>query len=141
MKDLKFRTPVKCQNGHKAFWYWNPKQSELLHIEASLCPEPKICDCIEDHPNGGNGGWLRDGDDQMFIGNFKEVGDIYEGDILKHPDGMTFLVRWDKSFSGFRGYYGPSCSETYSVLLQIGDRGMAKIIGSTHLTPELMPWK
>ncbi len=42
MKELKFRTPVKCQNGHKAFWYWSV--SGMWDIKTIKSPE-SVCNC------------------------------------------------------------------------------------------------
>lgn len=133
MKNLKFRTPVKCQNGHKAFWYWKPNW-QLFTLNTIKMPDREICKCSK---FGLGEGWFRDGDDQMFIGDFFHAGEIYEGDIFKHPDGTVFVIEWDICFSGFRGSYGKHGNS--SVILQIDDKGQAVKIGSTHLTPELIP--
>ena len=64
MKNLKFRTPVKCQNGHKAFWYWMGPPMSFGVIETVQMP-PERCGCSRIDFGKGR---TRDGDDQMFIG-------------------------------------------------------------------------
>ena len=52
MKDLKFRTPVKCQNGHKEFWYWKHSDRHFLQIETIQKPPDNTCDSLAIHHTG-----------------------------------------------------------------------------------------
>ncbi len=148
MKDLKFRTPVKCQNGHKAFWYWRPKQEGILHAETIRHPDE--CGCHSFVVNGIHipvlGGWSRDGDDQMFIGEIDFIGiDIYSGDILdtnleKYPeDSSPYVVVFESgAFRSLRKDWPKTIQKPIverEEIFTLEDR----IIGSTHLTPELLP--
>ena len=138
--EHKFRTPVKCQNGHKAFWHWKPKKNTILKVETIKHPEDCAClitvnNGIPVHPIG----WIRDGDDQMFTGLKGKHGiEIYNGDIILYDDEHR-----DKSIVVFEygafqvesvgGSFPGECwtfSEDYL--------GEYEVIGSTHLTPELV---
>ena len=84
MIQLQFRTPVVCQNGHKAFWYWYIKGNEITDMgevsQVGVLSDQK-CGC----PKQGLGeGYVRAGPDQMFTGWYdRDTGvEIYEGDIV-----------------------------------------------------------
>ena len=67
----------------------------------------------------------------------KKDVDIYAGDILKHPNGELFIVKWDDAFCGFRAFYKHD-SVSSSILLQIKERGLAVVVGNIHENPELL---
>lgn len=85
-QDLfKFRTPVVCQNGHKAFIYWELYQggSQINVIKTEGVPADQSCEC----PKFDFGeGWRRAGKDQQCTGikTWLENKLIYEGDILQN---------------------------------------------------------
>ncbi|MCK5609258.1 hypothetical protein KAR91_45710 [Candidatus Pacearchaeota archaeon] len=134
--EHKFRTPVKCQNGHKAFWYWKHSDRHFLQIETIQKPPDNTCGCSKFAIGEG---WERDGDDQMFTGLKGKHGiEIYNGDIILYDDEHR-----DKSIVVFEygafqvesvgGSFPGECwtfSEDYL--------GEYEVIGSTHLTPELV---
>ena len=78
---MKFRTPVACQNLHRAFWYWETDEKDIGHVTHYGVPDNQKCSC----PKQGLGeGYIRAGRDQMFAGvTDKNTGkDIYEGDLV-----------------------------------------------------------
>lgn len=142
MKNMKFRTPVKCQNDHKAFWYWKIPPMSFGVIETVHMP-PEKCGCST--IDFGEG-WSRDGDDQMFIGIQDALGiDIYEGSIMdsnpdKYPEDLSpyVIIFEDGSFRTLRSEWPENLKKPIvdkSSIECLEDR----IIGSTHLTPELIP--
>ncbi len=154
MKDLKFRTPVKCQNGHKAFWYWKHSYNGLFKTEMVKHPEPCGCPEFSMGLEGGYPGWSRDGDDQMFIGRKDELGiDVYDGDIVERNGYNTHIGIVDFVNGHFvikrKPFYYESGEEYRILSLEDDDykdgkvsttfEVKLKIIGSTHLTPELIP--
>ena len=143
MKNFKFRTSVKCQNGHKAFWYWRPHRMGIMEVETIKMPERCGCSTF-----AIGEGWERDGDDQMFIGLLdfgKDPKEIYTGDILetnleKYPEDSSpyIIIFEDGAFRSLRKDWPESLQkpivDKFSLHI-LEDR----IIGSTHLTPELIP--
>jgi hypothetical protein len=81
MYELHFRTPVACQNGHKALWYWSIQGKGLTPGDVIQRGVKDPCKCIK---NAIEEGYIRDGADEMFTGcQDKTTGvDIYEGDIV-----------------------------------------------------------
>lgn len=78
---MKFRTPVVCQNGHKAFWYWETDEKDIGHVTHYGVRDIDKCHC----PKTSLGeGYARAGRDQWFVGvKDKDTGqDIYEGDLV-----------------------------------------------------------
>ena len=144
MKDLKFRTPVKCQNGHKAFWYWKHSGRHFLQIETIQKPPDNTCGCSKFAIGEG---WERDGDDQMFSGIIdKKDQDAYDGDIIKYSNtlGETGIAVIKQIFNSQnlglhwieQNTENPSL---FDACFYFGCREELEIIGSTHLNPELIP--
>ncbi len=79
---LKFRTPVFCQNYHKAFWYWKVSPTGIAEVRNYGVPDDQKCSC----PKQGLGeGYVRAGHpDQLFTGwlDRETQQNIYEGDIV-----------------------------------------------------------
>jgi uncharacterized phage protein (TIGR01671 family) len=76
----------------------------------------------------------------QYTGLLDTLGvEIYEGDILAHPDGDKFTVEWRYGFCAFRGIYHDGPTEDDRLLpIQVGQKGRAKIIGNIHQNPELL---
>ena len=79
---MKFRTPVVCQNGHKAFWYWETDEKDIGHVTQYGVPDSsQKCPC----PKQALGeGYTRAGADQQFTGWYDRATkqEIYSGDIV-----------------------------------------------------------
>lgn len=60
----------------------------------------------------------------------------FEDDIGRHPDGSTFVVKWDKHHCGFRAIY--TNGDNLMLSLQLSGRGGAEFIGNIHENPELI---
>lgn len=143
--NLKFRTPVKCQNNHKAFWYWKPaKATNFLGIETISLPDKEICKCTK---LGLDNGWAKAGDDQMFIGILSKFsGEIYHKDIVTvFGDNHPVVVEFDHGAFGYRVNRGLPWEQFISFCQNSnftydGDKcNEIAILGSTHLAPELIP--
>ncbi len=105
MIDLKFRTPVVCQNGHKALWYWQIKDSGIGEVKHEGVVSNR-CDC----PKGALGeGYARAGEDQQFTGILDVKGKpIYVGDILDKDKFIPWVVVWGKSGFYVHNLYDPA---------------------------------
>jgi len=69
----------------------------------------------------------------------KNGKEIYEGDILKHPNNNTlFEIKYIKEYCGFRAVYDRNIYNHSAIILQIGDKGQAEIIGNIYENPELL---
>lgn len=99
------------------------------------------------HITVGLDGWvcdhtIDDGRDDIVLLQYTGLKDwngaeIYEGDILEHPDASRFKVFWSQCDVGFKAHYG---FEPYSnICLQVGDKGLAAVIGNIYESPELLP--
>jgi hypothetical protein len=123
MYDLKFRTPVVCQNGHKAFWYWEIKGRNIGAGEVKqIGVISNRCSC----PKGALGeGYARDGEDEMFTDlRDKDTGvEIYEGDIVTAAWHWTepHIIKLPDDFYSFSEF-------------SLGD--MLTIIGNVHNIPK-----
>lgn len=62
--------------------------------------------------------------------------EVYEGDIIQHPDGERAVIEYDAQYCGFRAMYGSYDSGMIS--LQIGERGLALVVGDRYENPELL---
>lgn len=60
---------------------------------------------------------------------------IYEEDIGKHPSGQIFIVKWN--VDRWVAYY-PETNDWNSLILQLGDKGQATIIGNIHEKGDLL---
>jgi len=67
----------------------------------------------------------------------KNGKEIYEGDILSHPDKTLFKVGWLNTYCGFRAIYD-GVNDQSNLYMQINDRGLAVVIGNIYENPELM---
>lgn len=61
---------------------------------------------------------------------------VYEGDIIRHPGGDKAVIEYDFGHAGFRAVYDNHGSGL--IPLQLGDRGLAVVVGNRHETPELL---
>ena len=58
---------------------------------------------------------------------------IFDGDILQHPSGERFYVKWSIAHCGYRAYYTYEYGEEDAMIgLQVGKKGMAIVIGNIH---------
>lgn len=105
MTPIKGRTPVRCQNGHEAHWYW--EIYGLAIIKNHGVPSGDKCQC----PKFSVGeGYTRCGDDQLFIGRRdKNNIDIYVGDTVR-VGNQTGVVYFDSRFLCYniKGFYNSS---------------------------------
>lgn len=63
--------------------------------------------------------------------------EIFEGDIIKHPNGETATILWDKIHAGFRAsYINPVGNE--AIFLQVNDKGCAVVVGNILENPDLL---
>lgn len=143
MKNIKYRIPVQCQNGHKAFYHYNISDS-MMGLSTTSVPDEGMCDdCpISDCRNC----WTRAGRNQLWTQKQdKHDTDIYEDDILSSKndgsdghdvwDYNTFVklvVKWDDKHARFTDLY--DFYEKTSVYCHT----RIEIIGNTFINPELL---
>ena len=131
MSPLRFRVPVECQNGHKAFYFF-----EHSHDIAETCRHRidnfSKCTCPK-HELGE--GWRRNGDDQQSTGLFDAKGvEIFEGDVLRKAGIVTWNqdgVRWsciDIEWNDRREWHDMLYLTT-----------PLEVIGNVWQNPELLP--
>lgn len=151
MKELKFRTPVICQNGHKGMWYWHIEDYGIGTVKHDGVIANR-CDC----PKQALGeGYIKNGDDQQFIGKLDKYGNaIFESDII-HVKWVTkdedynwgyYIVKFGEganvgggdSSSYFYGYYLEKFNgEQHTDLLIEPDTYSIEVIGNVYENPEL----
>jgi len=168
MRELKFRTPVICQNGHKGYWHY---RIDNIHDFAEITnsqPPKNICKC----PKIGIGeGWSRAGACEQYTGRKDKNGvEIYEGDIVGFDDGtkdrtqseferwaVMPLGAWDCTcgdyycsehgvgffVKGYHGYYRKNGGiDKYELTKTIADISeKCEVIGNIYQNPELLETK
>ena len=67
----------------------------------------------------------------------KNGKEIYEGDILQHPDETRFKVEWLNTYGGFRAIYDGVNNQS-NLYIQINYKGLAEVIGNIYENPELI---
>ncbi len=129
MREIKFRTPTKCQNGHFRWYYYSVSFGECKSEWGDKHPD---CKCKTwDYKEG----FQECGPDQQYTGFKDEDGmDIYAGDILDgdYPDEVYFDD--DRGQWMLRNSVGPD-----DTLWEIMRDNNPKIIGNIHENPELIP--
>lgn len=78
---------------------------------------------------------------QQFIHATDYSGaDIYEGDILSHPDDDMFVIVWCDFSNGFRAKYLNDTDNLLntSIRPQVNDKGQAVVIGNIFENKELL---
>ena len=127
MREIKLRTPTKCQNGHFRWFYYSVSFGKC---SVKLGDKHPDCTCPTwDFKEG----FQECGPDQQFTGLKDRAGkEIYEGDILDgdYPDE----VFWDKNRGQWmlNNYDGPD-----DTLWEILKFNKPKIIGNIYENPEL----
>lgn len=97
MKNLKFRTPIICHNGHKGFWTWILKDSAIAEPENIMV----VSDCCCQETELGDN-WKKDGENQVCINLPDKKGRIlYEGDVLVDRENALYVVMWVEAEAKF----------------------------------------
>jgi len=130
MKELKFRAwEIKKEimhNNIQAIFLNKTKDKDIV-CWTDPCGNDKPKDCL-----------LRTDECKLmqFTGLKDKNGfDIYEGDICKHDEGKTFLVKWHDLHAEFTIDTIPMSSFSYNMIWF--SRG-ATIIGNIHQNPKLL---
>ena len=133
-REIKFRTPVVCQNGHKAFWYWEPEG--LGGIKNIGVPSTEKCNC----PKAGlEEGYKRDGTDQQYTGLKDKNGvEIYEGDFvyIDHPCWREQATV--KFMNGSFIFLSKSNQAVIPGFTIFKEKWELIVIGNIHQNPELL---
>ncbi len=129
MRDIKFRTPTKCQNGHFRWYYYSVSFGEVKTKWGEKHPD---CTCPTwDFKEG----FQECGPDQQFTGQKDKNGkEIYEGDLLKYAEGSVGVVKY--IMTGFYVARDDGCIYLYASASLENNYGV-KVIGNIHENPEL----
>jgi hypothetical protein len=135
MRETKFRVPVICQNGHKAFWYWTIHRTEIAEATSAGLgvPDNEKCNCpkfaLEE-------GWIRNGDDQQYTSLKDKNGkEIYEGDILGTSSGDRYYVSFDFNRFTMRD---PRTKHHRIEEFKVNDMVFFEVIGNTYKNSDLL---
>lgn len=130
MENIKGRTPVKCQNEHKALWYWELSNGipEIRHLgvsDNSKCKCPKF--------NIGEG-YASSGENQLCSNYMDRNGIlIYEGDLIKQKHSPYIgLVSWNG-----QAYWSVFRDGKFNEFLY-ADKN-TEVVGNIWENPELLP--
>lgn len=143
MRELRFRQPVVCQNGHKAFWFFEIDQSLMPFPDQIInhgVPQNQTCSCSKfDYEEG----WRRAGGDQQDTGIDVEKESIYEGDVVEfeYQEQIAFtwsrklgVIKWNDLLARFTIVYFDGFNE-YELPMY---KSIKRIVGSVYLNSELI---
>lgn len=140
MKQLKFRIPVICQNGHKALFHYEIKNRDLGDIcefRSIGVPDNQDCSCSK---GALDEGWRRQGNDQMCLGLEDVDGKVFfEGDIFT----LDYSI-WKKKnaflivFLDDEACFVALDAKGNSIEVSNFSLSKSKIIGNSYLNPELL---
>jgi hypothetical protein len=123
MREIKFRVPMKCQNGHFNFYYYSIRFGNML----SRFGEPS-CKCPKSEFNEG---YSPCGDDEQFTGLLDKNGkEIYEGDILRSYRFDVDVVEW----SDYPGAWSIQSGEDWGMI----PCHHTEVIGNIYANPSLL---
>jgi len=126
MREIKFRGKASKD------WNDNFHQQKFIYGSLILC-EDEITSTIINREFEAQVDTNTVGE---FTGLFDKNGkEIYEGDILQHPDGEKFTVVYKLNYAAFRAVYSHDCS---NLALQIYRKGEAVVIGNVYENLELL---
>ena len=142
-REIKFRTPVSCQNGHRTLWYWEIKMGDFAEIENLGVPQHKKCECPKFEYMQGYG---RSGKDQQYTGLHDKNGkEIYEGDIVQTYDGKgnkeyVQEIKWEEyaSCCECSTDHGFNTGSLYYYFDGKTPTGTSEVIGNIYENPELL---
>ncbi len=155
MREIKFRTPTKCQNGHFRWFYYSVSFGKCSVKFGDKHPD---CTCPTwDFKEG----FQECGPDQQFLGLKDKAGkEIYEGDILhiwsyytngnRTYDRGNWEVFWrndrwhlrrgEEGYDNGDYYQGDECPWPEVDNWKPSENGpRIEIIGNIHENPELIP--
>lgn len=133
-REIKFRTPTKCQNGHFRWYYYEADFGDVYKV--GWGEKQADCKC----PTGGlDNGFEKCGNDEQLTGLFdKDRKEIYEGDIVKvdapTDKGSIYEIVWE---DGVYRYF----SHKTKVHYYFAQKAMAifsEVIGNIHENKELL---
>lgn len=139
-REIKYRVPVICQNGHKSYWFYKLNGLETSQSILSATEYNKKCQCPK---SAIDEGWKQDGDEELYTGlKDKNRKEIYDGDIIvfKNIDNsikeLILPVIWEEESCGF------VCKDNFNsrgVDMANGyDTISGQVIGNIYENPELL---